>query len=51
MNYYIVTGEAGDILNFLTVMLQQHGLSLEHAMRNNMIKLHNREWLSPHQTK
>lgn len=41
-----ILSEAGDILNFLTFILSECGLSLEQAMDNNIIKLKDREWIT-----
>lgn len=40
-----VVSEAGDILNFLTFILQFHNLTLEDAMLNNVLKLKERGWV------
>lgn len=40
-----VVDEAGDVLNFLTAILQSHGLSLEDAMEYNISKLKTRGWI------
>lgn len=37
--------EAGDILNFLTYILQSKGLNLSQAMDNNLQKLRERSWI------
>lgn len=41
-----ILSEAGDILNFLTFVLQFEGLTLEQAMQANKQKLIMREWLT-----
>lgn len=40
-----VLSEAGDILNFLTYILQCGGFTLEDAMNNNISKLKERGWI------
>jgi NTP pyrophosphatase (non-canonical NTP hydrolase) len=40
-----VKSEAGDILNFLTFILQSYNLSLNDAMEDNIGKLYDRKWL------
>jgi len=40
-----IISEAGDILNFLTAILQSHNLCLEDAMKDNIIKLKARGWI------
>ncbi len=40
-----VLSEAGDVLNFLTFILQEHGLTLHQAMSNNCDKLKTRGWI------
>ena len=40
-----VASEAGDVLNFLTVILQYHGLTLKDAIENNVDKLIDRKWV------
>lgn len=37
--------EAGDVLNFLTRILQVHEYTLEDAMDNNITKLKERKWI------
>lgn len=41
-----ICSEAGDILNFLSIILQEHHLTLEDAMENNITKLKLRGWLT-----
>lgn len=41
-----ILGEAGDVLNFLTAILHQEGLTLEDAMKNNVKKLMDRKWIA-----
>lgn len=37
--------EAGDVLNFLTAILQSHELTIEDAMKHNAAKLRERGWI------
>ncbi len=37
--------EAGDVLNFLTAILQAHDLTLKDAMSHNIDKLEKRGWI------
>lgn len=38
-------GEAGDVINFLTAILQQHELTLSDAIKHNQAKLKERGWI------
>ena len=40
-----IESEAGDILNFLTAILQSHNIKLEDVMMNNSKKLKDRGWV------
>lgn len=40
-----ILSEAGDVLNFLTAILQTHGYTLEDAIENNTKKLRERGWI------
>lgn len=41
-----ICSEAGDVLNFLTAILQANNLTLEDAMKHNTKKLYARGWIS-----
>lgn len=40
-----LVSEAGDVLNFLTAILQSHNRTLEDALENNESKLRSRGWI------
>ncbi len=40
-----IRSEAGDILNFLTIIIQQYNFTLEDIMQDNLYKLKGRGWI------